>query len=63
MLYYGKQPRALISNSEPYRHEIYGSSSFDGTSHMELTGVVSHHLEVPKAKNVAGGADAAMLAL
>ncbi|EIT80872.1 hypothetical protein F9C07_2132340 [Aspergillus flavus] len=58
-LYYGSKSQSFHSHPETHRSEIYSSSSND-KENLYFTGVLSHSLEVQKAKEATAATDQAL---
>ncbi|PYH96217.1 hypothetical protein BO71DRAFT_397260 [Aspergillus ellipticus CBS 707.79] len=58
-LYYGSKSQSFHSVSESYRSELYSGSSAD-KENLYFTGVLSHSLEVQKAKEATAATDQAL---
>ncbi|KAE8348386.1 hypothetical protein BDV28DRAFT_143608 [Aspergillus coremiiformis] len=58
-LYYGSKSQSFHSRPETHRSEIYSSSSND-KENLYFTGVLSHSLEVQKAKEATAATDQAL---
>ncbi|KAF5858160.1 hypothetical protein ETB97_004713 [Aspergillus alliaceus] len=58
-LYYGSKSQSFYSRPETHRSEIYSSSSND-KENLYFTGVLSHSLEVQKAKEATAATDQAL---
>jgi RNA polymerase II elongation factor ELL len=58
-LYYGSKSQQFHSNLEPHRSELYQTSSTD-RKNLYFSGVLSHSLEVQKAKEATAATDEAL---